>query len=177
MPLQVVTTRQIIITGFMGTGKTTVAYELGRKLNCLAVDLDELIARRESRTASEIIEQDGESEFRRIEAQLLLEALENSRARVIAVGGGAWTIAANRQLIAERGAFAVWLDADFELCWRRIESGNEARPLARSREMAERLYGERRPVYELADARVNVSEGDSAAEIATKVANEISRLP
>ena len=170
------TDQQIIIIGFMGTGKTTVAHELGRKLNCLAVDLDELIARRESRTASEIIEQDGESEFRRIEAQLLFEALENSRARVIAVGGGAWTIAANRQLIAERGAFTVWLDADFELCWRRIESGNEARPLARSREMAERLYGERRPVYELADARVTVSEGDSAAEIATRVANEILRL-
>jgi shikimate kinase len=168
--------QQIIIIGFMGTGKTTVAHELGRKLNCLAVDLDELIARRESRSASEIIKQDGESEFRRIEAQLLIEALENSRARVIAVGGGAWTIAANRQLIAERRAFAVWLDADFELCWSRIESGNEARPLARSREMAERLYGERRPVYELADVRVTVSEGDSAAEIATKVANEISRM-
>ena len=159
----------------MGTGKTTVAHELGRKLNCLAVDLDELIARRESRTASEIIEQDGESEFRRIEAQLLFEALENSRARVIAVGGGAWTIAANRQLIAGRGAFTVWLDADFELCWKRIEAGREVRPLARSREMAQQLYGERRPVYELADARVTVSESDSAAEIATKVANEILR--
>jgi len=171
-----VTDQQIIIIGFMGTGKTTVAHELGRKLNCLAVDLDELIARSESRSASEIIEDDGESEFRRIEAQLLFAALEDSRARIISVGGGAWTIAANRQLIAERGAFTVWLDADFELCWRRIESGNEARPLARSREMAERLYGERRPVYELADARVIVSEGDSAAEIATRVANEILRL-
>jgi len=159
----------------MGTGKTTVSYELGRKLNCLTVDLDELIARRESRSPSEIIEQDGESEFRRIEAQLLSEALKEARARIISVGGGAWTIAANRQLIAERGAFTVWLDADFELCWKRIESGNEARPLARSREMAERLYVERRPIYELADARVSVSESDSAAEIATKVSNEILR--
>src|SRR5258706_69309 len=176
MSRQVVTDQQIIIIGFMGTGKTTVAHELGRKLNCLAVDLDELIARRESRSASEIIEQDGESEFRRIEAQLLFEALEDSRARVISVGGGAWTIAANRQRIAQRGAFTVWLDADFELCWRRIESGNVARPLARSRAMAERLYGERRPVYELADANLTVSEGDSAAEIATRVANEILRL-
>jgi shikimate kinase len=174
-PQQVVTNQQIVIIGFMGTGKTTVARELGRKLNCLAVDLDELIARRESRSPSEIIEQDGESAFRRIEAQLLCEVLEEGRADIIAVGGGAWTIAANRQLIAERRAISVWLDADFELCWKRIESGNEARPLARSREMAERLYGERRPVYELADARVTVSESDSAAEIATKVSNEILR--
>jgi shikimate kinase len=91
------------------------------------------------------------------------------------VGGGAWTIAANRQLIADRGAFTVWLDANFELCWKRIESGSEIRPLAPSREIAKRLFGERRPVYELADARVTVAEGDSAAEIASKVCNEILR--
>ena len=175
MPQQVVTNQQIVIVGFMGTGKTTVAHELGRKLNCLVVDLDELITRRGSRSPSEIIEQDGEDEFRRFEAQSLREVLEEERARIIAVGGGAWTIAANRQLIAERGAFTVWLDADFELCWKRIEAGREVRPLARSREMAQQLYGERRPVYELADARVTVSEGDSAAEIATNVANEILR--
>lgn len=173
MPQQVVTNQRIVIIGFMGTGKTTVAHELGRKLNCVAVDLDELIKRRESRSPSEIIDQDGESEFRRIEAHLLRETLEEGRARIIAVGGGAWTIAANRQLVAERGAFTVWLDADFELCWKRIESGTEARPLARSREMAERLYGERRSVYELADARVTVLESDSASEIATKVSKEI----
>ena len=158
----------------MGTGKTTVAHELGRKLNCLAVDLDELISRRESRSPSEIIDQDGEGEFRRIEAQLLSEVLK-ARGRIISVGGGAWIIAANRQLIAKRGAFTVWLDADFELCWKRIEAGSEVRPLARSREMAERLYGERRPVYQLADLRVTVAEGDSAEEIATKVSNEILR--
>jgi len=75
MPQQVVTTQQIIIIGFMGTGKTTVAHELGRQLNCLAVDLDELIERREHRSASEIIEQDGEGEFRRIESHLLYETL------------------------------------------------------------------------------------------------------
>jgi|SRR4029453_12938642 shikimate kinase len=176
MPQQVVTNQQIIIIiGFMGTGKTTVAHELGRKLNCLTVDLDELITRRERRSPSEIIEQDGEKGFRRIEAQLLCEVLEEDRARIIAVGGGAWTIATNRQLIARRGAFTVWLDADFELCWKRIEAGGGARPLARSREMAQQLYSERRSAYELADTRVAISDGDSAAEIATKVANEILR--
>lgn len=159
----------------MGSGKSTVAHQLGRKLKCVVVDLDERIARRESRGPSEIIEQDGESEFRRIETQLLREVLEEARARIIAVGGGAWTIAANRQLIAEHGALTVWLDVDFELCWKRIESGGEARPLARSREMAERLYGERRPIYELADARVTVSDADSAAKTASKVFNELLR--
>lgn len=169
---RVVTNPQIVIIGFMGTGKTTVARELGRKLNCLAVDLDELITRSEGRSPNEIIQQDGEEKFRELETQALRGVLGEGP-RVIAVGGGAWTIAANRQVIAEHEAVSVWLDAPFELCWKRIEVGAQVRPLARSREPAERLYSERRPVYELADARVVVSENENAEEIATRVADAI----
>ena len=158
----------------MGTGKTTVARELGRKLNCLAVDLDELITRREGRSPNEIIEQDGEEKFRELETQMLCEVL-GAGPRVIAVGGGAWTIAANRQVIAEHEAITVWLDAPFELCWKRIEAGAEVRPLARSRELAERLYSERRPVYELAATRVVVSENENAEEIATTIIHSLSK--
>lgn len=81
-------TNQIIIIGFMGTGKTTVAFELARKLNCRAIDLDDLITQREKRSPKEIIQQDGEAAFRSIETQMLREALMAS-ARVVAVGGGA----------------------------------------------------------------------------------------
>ena len=158
----------------MGTGKTTVARELGAKLNCPAVDLDDVITRRENRSPGEIIEQVGEEAFRKIETKLLREVLEEQAARIIAVGGGAWTLATNRGLIARHGAFSVWLDAPFELCWKRIEAGGELRPLARSRELAERLFRERKPVYQLADARVPTSEGESAADIATKVVDAIS---
>ena len=161
--------RQIVIVGFMGTGKTTVARELARKLNCSAVDLDQLITTQNGRSPGKIIEQDGENRFREIETQLLREVLKKERARIIAVGGGAWTIAANRELIAAGGAFTVWLDAPFELCWERIEAGREGRPLARSRELAERLYVERQLVYELAAVRVQVSAGESVSETATKI--------
>ena len=164
------TIRQIVILGFMGTGKTTVAFELSRKLNCRAVDLDDLITQRTARGPREIIEQDGEEAFRSIETQMLREVLLEESARVVAVGGGAWTIAENRKLIMEHGALTVWLDAPFELCWKRIEAGNEARPLAPSRDAAQTLYARRRPIYELADARIPVSENETADEIATKVA-------
>jgi len=166
------TTRQIIILGFMGTGKTTVALELSRKLNCRAVDLDDLITQRSARGPREIIEQDGEAAFRVIETQMLREVLREESPRVVAVGGGAWTIAENRKLIAEQGAFTVWLDAPFELCWKRI-AGNEARPLAPSREAAQILFAKRRPIYELADARIPVSENETADELATKVARTV----
>jgi shikimate kinase len=57
------------------------------------------------------------------------------------------------------------------LCWKRIDAGREVRPLARSRELTEKLYAERRPIYEAADARVTVNENESVEEIATRVAS------
>ena len=166
--------QQIIILGFMGTGKTTVARELGRKLNCPAIDLDELIASHARRTLNEIIEQDGEEKFRKLELQMLRQVLQDAEARFVALGGGAWTTAANRRLIAEHEALAVWLDAPFDVCWKRIEEGGELRPLARSRELAERLYHERRPIYELAHARISLSGSESPSEIATRIIDEFS---
>jgi shikimate kinase len=164
------TNQQIVIIGFMGTGKTTVAFELARQLNCCAIDLDKLITQHEKRNPQEIILQDGEEAFRSIETKTLRTVLREGFARVVAVGGGAWAIGENRTMIAEHRAFTVWLDAPFELCWKRIEAGREVRPLARSREMTQKLYAERRPIYEAADARVIVNENESVEEIATKVA-------
>ncbi|HEX9423369.1 MAG TPA: shikimate kinase [Pyrinomonadaceae bacterium] len=167
------TNQQIIIIGFMGTGKTTVAWSLARKLNRRAIDLDNLITQREKRSPREIIEQEGEQRFRKVETQTLREVLLEATDCVIAIGGGGWTIAENRQLIAEHKALAVWLDSSFDLCWKRIEASHEARPLARSRELAETLYLARRPLYELADERIPVYENESIEEIAQKVARTL----
>jgi shikimate kinase len=106
-----VTNQKIAIIGFMGTGKTTVANELALRLNCPAVDLDAAITSIEGRSPKEIIEEDGENAFRETETRTLLEVLMEGRTRIIAVGGGAWTIAENRKLIAEHAVFTVWLDA------------------------------------------------------------------
>jgi shikimate kinase len=167
----------IIIIGFMGSGKTIVGIELARLLACRAVDLDSRISEREQRSPTDIIEQDGEAAFRRVETEVLGEVLRDAAAgsTVVAVGGGAWTTPENRQLIAEQGAFTVWLDASFELCWQRIGAGDEVRPLARSREQAQALYLARRGVYELADARIPVDEDDSAEDVAARLASVTGR--
>jgi shikimate kinase len=166
-------TNQIIIVGFMGTGKTTLARELAQRLGCAAVDLDDLIMNNERRSPKEIIEQNGENRFREIETRMLREALLEGAARIVAVGGGAWTMAQNRKLIADNGAFTVWLDAPFELCWKRIEAGGKTRPLAHSRELAQELYRERQGIYELADARITVAESDNVEEIASRIIREL----
>src|SRR5437870_9118375 len=82
--------RRIVILGFMGCGKTTVAKELARQLDCNFVDLDSFLTEREGRSPAEIIEQDGEPAFRQIESLALTEVLKDRDARVIALGGGTW---------------------------------------------------------------------------------------
>jgi len=150
--------KRIVIVGFMGCGKTTVGEALARRLGREMIDLDSFIAKREGRSPAEIIEQDGESAFREIETRTLRHALENCDARVIALGGGAWTIETNRVLVAEHDCLSVWLDAPFELCWERINSvTNNVRPLAPDRAAAKKLFDNRRLCYEMSGFRVNVS--------------------
>jgi shikimate kinase len=147
-------TRPIVITGFMGCGKSVVARALAAHLNVSFVDLDESITDRTGRTPAQLIKEDGESAFRCIETDTLREVLDAGEAGVIALGGGAWIEAANRELINQYGCSSVWLDVPFEVCWTRIESGGEDRPLGRTKSQAATLYDRRRPVYQLATIHV-----------------------
>ncbi len=160
----------IIITGFMGSGKTTVARALAHILKRELVDLDQVIAEQEGRTAQEIIDQDGEATFRVIETRTLREVLENKSRGVVALGGGAWTLERNRNLIDQTGGVTVWLDAAFDLCWERIISSEGNRPLARDEGQARLLYAERRPLYSLARVHVLVGAEKSTDNISAEIA-------
>ncbi len=162
--------RLILLTGFMGAGKTTLAHALARKLDCEALDLDASIVRREKRNINQIVEQEGEAKFRALEREVLRDALEEETACVIALGGGAWTMEDNRLLITGRGGYVVWLDAPFALCWRRIEAaGTKMRPLAPTRAEAQKLYDARQTFYKLAALHVKIGEESSAADLADEI--------
>ena len=165
----------IIVTGFMGSGKTTVAQALARVLQCNMIDLDRFITERIGRSPKEIIEQDGEPAFREIETRFLSEVLATGAARVIALGGGAWTTFENRALIEKHHGQAVWLDAPFEVCWQRIATSGSERPLARDMEQARKLYESRRPIYQLAALRVETSETLSDQETASQIADALTQ--
>ena len=150
--------KRIVFTGFMGCGKSKIAREIARRLNVAMVDLDERITEREGRSPAQLIVEDGEPAFRAVETETLRDVLESGDASVISLGGGAWIQEANRALIEQYGCLSVWLDAPFDLCWARIESSEEIRPLGRSRDQAFALYEQRRPVYQLADVHVTIGE-------------------
>jgi shikimate kinase len=168
---------KIIITGFMGSGKSSVAQVLGQLLNYEPVDLDKLIELEEGRSVREVIESDGEPRFRELEQQALSKVLGIAGKHVVALGGGAWISEANRQLIKKQAAMSIWLDAPFNLCWKRITLTAEQRPLARTQAAALKLFSERTSSYQLADLRVVVTEKKSAAELATEILETLAKHP
>lgn len=170
--------RRIIITGFMCAGKTTVARALAARLDCASLDTDAAIVARARRSIEAIIEAEGEARFREIETSVLRDVLENREARVIALGGGTWTLAENRAAIAAHDCLTVWLDAPFALCWQRIAAARDtpsARPLARNQEQARALYAARRDAYSLAAWRVQAGEARSAEDMAAEIVSIIER--
>ena len=164
----------IVITGFMGCGKSEVAHRLALRLHLPVIDLDHEIAKREGRTAAQLIVEEGEAAFRSIETDTLREVLEE-RIAIVALGGGAWITEQNRKLIDEHGAVSVWLDTPFEVCWQRIEASPEDRPLGRSREQAEQLYRLRQPIYQLATIRLLVLAHYTVEDLVDRLEVELKK--
>ena len=168
-------TRPIVITGFMGCGKSNIARELAERLDVSLVDLDHSITERTGRTPAQLIREEGESAFRTIESDALRDALHSGDAGVIALGGGAWIQAINRELIDQHSGVSVWLDVPFEVCWTRIESAGEDRPLGQTRSQALELYERRRPVYELANIHIPVSGNEDPDELISQISRRFTQ--
>jgi shikimate kinase len=162
----------VVITGFMGAGKTTVGRALARRLGVPFADLDDAVRDAEGRGPRELIDVEGEDYFRAAETRALRRVLERGEARVVATGGGAWALERNRSLVAAHGCLSVWLDAPYELCRARVEQLGPVseRPLARDPARARALYEARLPAYRLADLRVPVAPDDTVEELASAIA-------
>ena len=131
----------IVITGFMGTGKTTVGQILARKLNREFVDMDAVIEARAGMTIPQIFARDGEAAFRAYERRLIYElALRNGL--VIATGGGALIDGAMRVTMAQSGMVVCLNASKADIRERLME--NADRPLAADWES---LYEARRGAY------------------------------
>lgn len=165
--------RGIALTGFMGVGKSTVARHLSGILRCQRIDLDNYIEEAEKRKVWEILESDGEAEFRKIESRRLRELLDKTTPMILSLGGGTWTVAENRDLINGRGLTTVWLESTFEHCWFNMKFSRKFRPLAKDKEKAQRLFEERSRLYCLAGWHFIMRPDMTSAQIAQQIADEI----
>jgi shikimate kinase len=142
----------------MGSGKTTVGALAAGQLNYQLVDMDAEIRGQLGMTIREIFSRRGEAYFRSQESKLLKELAARSR-QVVATGGGAMIDPDNRRLARESGML-VYLRAPAEILAERL-GGSRDRPLLDEGIPLEKLMEileQRRAVYELADAQVNVTD-------------------
>ena len=119
--------RHVVLVGFMASGKSTVGRKLAKRLGCAFFDTDDLVARAHGAVAR-IFATEGEAAFRRYEQSAIAGALQESRGSVIALGGGALTVAANRNLLADR-AYRIFLRVSPEQVLARVRKSRERRPL------------------------------------------------
>lgn len=166
----------VVITGFMGCGKSKVARELALRRNVVMVDLDEWITRRVGRNPAQLINEEGERAFREIETNALRDLLRSGEAGVIALGGGAWIKEANRDLIDQFSCTSIWLDTPFEVCWERIATSEEDRPLGRTREEAETRYQLRNPIYALAQLHIAVTTTQTLDDLISTIETKLGSL-
>src|SRR5580700_5205858 len=132
MNLKLKRTPGIYVVGFMASGKSTVGRHLAHRLGWNFYDIDHEIEAAEGVSIAEIFNSRGEPEFRRIETGIIRQHvrwIERGRPAVLALGGGAFTQAANRHLLMENG-MAVWLDCPLDVVKHRVAQASH-RPLAR----------------------------------------------
>lgn len=164
---------RIALTGFMGVGKSSVARHLAHILKCRWIDLDKCIEESDGRIVADIIDQDGVDFYRDLETRTLKTVLAEIDTRILSLGGGTWTIPANRDLLKTSGFTSVWLESTFEHCWLNITFSRKDRPLARDKQSAFRLFEERQKVYCLADWHFIVRSDYTSNEVAKQIAEEI----
>ncbi|EUK18288.1 3-dehydroquinate synthase [Commensalibacter papalotli (ex Servin-Garciduenas et al. 2014)] len=141
----------IILIGLMGAGKTTIGKKLAQYLSIPFIDSDHEIEKTAGCTITDIFEQYGEAEFRRVEHEVIRRLIKQSSV-VIATGGGAFMHAKTRQLLKEQ-ATTIWLHCNVDTLLERI-SHHTHRPLLNSgnkREILSDLITTRYPVYAEAD--------------------------
>ena len=164
--------RNVILTGFMGTGKSTVGRRLASQLGWTFCDTDPMIEERAGKSIPRIFAEDGEAAFRAIETEVArgLAALEHC---VIATGGGIVVTAGNLELLEAAGR-VILLEASPEEIWRRV-GGSDHRPLlAHPDPQGEivRLLGQRAGAYGRIRTKIN-TDGRTAGQIVQDIVERI----
>lgn len=136
----------LVVTGYMGAGKSTVGRALAERRGVPFEDSDALIVAQAELDIPRIFATKGELWFRRMEERVIRDVVGSEPAGVLAVGGGAVESAKTRDVLA-RLARVVWLKADPAVLWSRVSGGTD-RPLATDEGRFVRRHDKRLPAYE-----------------------------
>jgi shikimate kinase/3-dehydroquinate synthase len=165
--------RHLVLTGFMGAGKSSSATRLAKALGRAPADADTLLEEGLGMKIPAFFKEHGEDEFRRREEALVLEQLSREEPLVLALGGGALESKKIRRALKKH--LTVLLDVSVDDAWARVR--RSARPLARDEAAFRELFALRAPVYE--DAADAIIAGSSAATVreATPLLRQLLERP
>jgi len=150
--------RHVALAGFMASGKSTIGRKLARTLGWRFADTDALVVA-EHGPISEIFEREGEAAFRRYERAAVDAALRSPERSVVALGGGALTVAGNRALVDEN-AHCIFIRVSPEQILARVRRSREVRPVLGARPSLasiRALYEQRMADYARADLAIEAS--------------------
>jgi len=156
----------IVLIGMMGAGKSSLGKRLANELSLPFRDADDEIEKAAGMSIADIFDKHGEAAFRDGEQRVIARLLQDGP-QVLALGGGAFVNPDTRALI-EQSAVSLWLDVDLDELVQRVNRNPGKRPLLVGTDVRAKLTelnALRRPIYELADLRVNISRTDARSSI------------
>ena len=158
----------IALTGFMGSGKSTVGAIVADALGCPFLDLDDLIVKKAGKSIPDIFAQDGEPAFRQLEATLLRQTVNKyaENTIVLSLGGGTLTTPSSASLVHDK-TVCIYLRASLETLQQRLEGQTAGRPLADDA-FATRL-ALREPIYEETAHVIIDTDGLAPDEVADEI--------
>ncbi|MFB9108288.1 shikimate kinase [Flavobacterium gyeonganense] len=121
--------KKIILLGYMGCGKSTIAQNLSKTTNIPFLDLDNCIEKKANLSIKEIFEQYGEIYFRKLEHEMFVELLQSSENSIIGLGGGTPCYANNHELLKRDDVISVYLKASIDTLYNRLVYNKSKRPL------------------------------------------------
>ncbi|GAC1044109.1 shikimate kinase [Rhizobium sp. No.120] len=155
--------RNLVFVGLMGAGKSVIGRSVAQQLGLPFVDTDAEIERVSRMTIAELFAAYGEQEFRALETRVIKRLLKGGP-RVVSTGGGAF-INESTRLHVKRGSLSVWLKADLDVLWDRVNK-RDTRPLLKTenpKQTLENLMNARYPIY--AEADITVQSRDVGKDI------------
>jgi shikimate kinase len=121
--------RKIILLGYMGCGKSTIANRLSKITSIPFVDLDKRIEENMNLSISEIFQKQGEIFFRKLERQVFIDLLEAPGDLIIGLGGGTPCYANNHELLQGENILSIYLKASVDTLFSRLVSNKSKRPI------------------------------------------------
>jgi 3-dehydroquinate synthase len=150
---------QIVLNGFMGTGKTTIGKILAHRLGCQFYDLDDVIEKEEGKSVEQIFRDHGEQYFRAVESSKLTDVLKKEG--VIALGGGALKNSTNLEAVLSQDNLLIGLCCNAGEIVKRVQNDDVVRPLLKNEEepvlKVQQLLEERQNIYQHFDMQMDTT--------------------